>query len=149
MDDPDARYLAKSDPSLFLQRYKPPVIIDEIQYVPELLPYIKISVDKNRNKDDFWLTGSQMFHMMKGVTESLAGRVGIIDLLALSSQKKSEPFLAYTEWLLSRVKNIQKMELQELCRRIFWGGMPALYVEKAPDRDRFFHRVYSYIRNVI
>lgn len=154
LDDPDARYLAKSDPALFLQRYAPPVIIDEIQYAPELLPYLKISVDKSRRKGDFWLTGSQMFHMMKGVTESLAGRVGIIDLLALSNSEitktESEPFTTDVERLLSRAKVVPKMDLQAIYRRIFRGGMPALYVEDAPDRDRFFSSyVQSYLERDI
>ena len=58
LDDPDVRYLAKHDPALFLQRYSPPVLIDEIQYATELLPYIKMSVDRSKRKGDFWITGS-------------------------------------------------------------------------------------------
>ena len=77
LDDPDVRYLAKHDPALFLQRYSPPVLIDEIQYATELLPYIKMSVDRSKRKGDFWITGSQVFRLMKNVSESLAGRVGI------------------------------------------------------------------------
>ena len=65
LDDPLARALAKTDPALFLQRYSPPVIIDEIQYAPEILPHIKMYVDTHKHMGDFWLTGSQMFHMMK------------------------------------------------------------------------------------
>ena len=84
LDDPDVRYLAKQDPALFLQRYSPPVLIDEIQYATELLPYIKMSVDRSKGKGDFWITGSQVFHLMKNVSESLAGRVGIVNLLGLS-----------------------------------------------------------------
>ncbi|OQB20539.1 MAG: hypothetical protein BWY11_02295 [Firmicutes bacterium ADurb.Bin182] len=154
LDDPDARYLAKKDPALFLQRYVPPVTIDEIQYAPELLPYIKIIVDKSRKKGDFWLTGSQLFHVMKGVTESLAGRVGIIDLLALSNSEihrtKSEAFITDTEYLLERVKAAPRMDLQAIYRRIFIGGMPALYAKDAPDRNRFFASyVQSYLERDI
>ncbi len=154
LDDPDTRYLAKRDPALFLQRYAPPVIIDEIQYAPELLPYIKIHVDASCRKGDFWLTGSQMFHMMKGVTESLAGRVGIIDLLALSNSEvaniESEPFTTDIQRLLLRVKVAPKMDLQSIYHRIFCGGMPALYAEDAPDRDRFFASyVQSYLERDI
>lgn len=71
LDAPINRELAKTDPELFLQRFKPPVIIDEIQYAPELLPFIKIYVDTHKQKGDFWLAGSQAFHMMKNVSESL------------------------------------------------------------------------------
>jgi predicted AAA+ superfamily ATPase len=77
LDDPDVRYLAKTDPALFLQRYNAPVLIDEIQYAPELLPYIKMEVDKEKQNGAYWLTGSQAFHLMKNVSESLAGRVGM------------------------------------------------------------------------
>ena len=84
LDDPDVRYLAKKDPALFMQRYTPPVLIDEIQYATELLPYIKMHVDKKKRKGDIWITGSQAFRLMKDVSESLAGRVGIVNLLGLS-----------------------------------------------------------------
>jgi len=60
-DDPDVRRIAKTDPALFLQRYRPPVIIDEIQYAPELLPYVKMHADRTKRNGDIWLTGSQMF----------------------------------------------------------------------------------------
>ena len=75
LDYPRIRQLAKEDPELFLQQYTPPLIIDEIQYAPELLPYIKIKVDDNRKNGQYYLTGSQMFNMMSNVSESLAGRV--------------------------------------------------------------------------
>jgi predicted AAA+ superfamily ATPase len=65
-------------------RKSPPVITDEIQYAPELFPYIKIYADENRaNKEPFWLTGSQKYRLMQGVQESLAGRIGILDLMGL------------------------------------------------------------------
>lgn len=65
------RYLAKHDPALFLQRYTSPVLIDEIQHATELLPYIIMSVDNSKRKGDFWITGSQVFRLMKNVSESL------------------------------------------------------------------------------
>ena len=89
LDDPDVRYLAKHDPALFLQRYSPPVLIDEIHYATELLPYIKMSVDRSKKKGDFWITGSQVFRLMKNVSESLAGRVGIVNLLGLSDARST------------------------------------------------------------
>ncbi|HJJ55208.1 MAG TPA: AAA family ATPase, partial [Methanocorpusculum sp.] len=76
LDDMGERTLAKQDPQLFLEQHPAPVIIDEIQYAPELLSYIKIIVDSSDVKGGFWLTGSQTFSMMKNVSESLAGRVG-------------------------------------------------------------------------
>lgn len=65
LDNPTVRALAQTDPELFLQRYAPPVLIDEVQYAPQLFPYIKIIVDQRKQPGDFWLTGSQMFRMMK------------------------------------------------------------------------------------
>lgn len=103
LDAPDIQIRAKEDPRLFLANNPPPVIIDEIQYAPELLPYIKEMIDEVRQsspekaKGMFWLTGSQQFQLMKGVTESLAGRIGIFSMYGLSNREiagqKSEPFL--------------------------------------------------------
>src|SRR5512139_1460142 len=77
LDDPLVLSLARTDPALFMQRFPPPVLIDEIQYAPELLPYIKMSADRLGEPGLFWLIGSQQFHLMKGVSESLAGRVAV------------------------------------------------------------------------
>lgn len=78
LDDLNERQLAKTDPELFLQLHKPPVLIDEVQYAPELFTYIKIHADKTHEAGAFWLTGSQVFKLMQGVQESLAGRVADI-----------------------------------------------------------------------
>ena len=74
LDNLSERALAKSDPELFLQLHKPPILIDEVQYAPELFTYIKMNVDKKHEPGAFWLTGSQVFKLMQGVQESLAGR---------------------------------------------------------------------------
>lgn len=85
LDDLSMRALAKKDPKQFLEQYPAPVIIDEIQYAPDLLSYIKIQIDQNRDKmGQFVLTGSQSFQVMKGVSESLAGRIAILDLFPLT-----------------------------------------------------------------
>lgn len=150
LDDPDVRFLAKNDPALFMQRYIPPIIIDEIQYAPEILPYIKLSVDHSGNKGDFWLTGSQMFHMMKNISESLAGRVGIVNLLGLSNSEIngviSEPFTTSPNRLMSRIKSVNKMGLPEIYERIFRGGMPALHVNNDINIETFFS---SYINTYL
>ena len=97
LDYPRLRMLAREDPELFLQQYQPPLIIDEIQYAPELLPYIKIRADQLRRNGMYFLTGSQMFHMMKNASESLAGRIGILTMHSLSGAeiegRQSHPFL--------------------------------------------------------
>jgi len=142
LDDPDVRRIAQNDPALFMQRYKPPLIIDEVQYAPELLPFIKMSVDKSHLNGSFWLTGSQKFHMMKNVSESLAGRVGIVNLLGLSQSEiartPSQPFDTDVNRLLTRLKTSQKMELNEVYERIFTGSMPALYGENPPEHSVFY-----------
>lgn len=141
LDDPTVRLLAKTDPVLFMQRYTPPIIIDEIQYAPELLPYLKIAVDKDKMMGSYWLTGSQMFHLMKSVSESLAGRVGIINLLALSGSEinnyQSTPFLPDKESFFQKL-NVRRAETSgEIFEKIFKGAMPAIYAQN-PDLDTFF-----------
>lgn len=142
LDDPDIRYLAKHDPALFLQRYTPPVLIDEIQYATELLPYIKMSVDRSKRKGDFWITGSQVFHLMKNVSESLAGRVGIINLLGLSDaeiyQEPSEAFQTDTAHLMNRLSVRTQKGLNEIYSRIFKGSMPELYANEAVDWETYY-----------
>ena len=92
LDDPEIRLLAQTEPSLFMQKYPPPILIDEIQYAPSLFSYIKMKVDQEKKNGLYWLTGSQKFHLMKGVFESLAGRIGIVDLLGLYDLKLSSCF---------------------------------------------------------
>ncbi|MBB6480739.1 ATP-binding protein [Spirochaeta isovalerica] len=87
-DDPVLRESCRSDPSTFIDRFNTPCIIDEIQYVPEILPYIKIKVDKRRDiSGQFILTGSQIFPLMKGMTESLAGRAAVFELFGFSMEE--------------------------------------------------------------
>lgn len=146
LDDPDIRYLAKTDPALFMQRYTPPVLIDEIQYATELLPYIKMSVDKSGNKGDFWITGSQAFRMMNNVSESLAGRVGIVNLLGLSQAEilgyNNLPFTTDPETLLKRCNQVPVVELNDIYKRIFKGSMPELYSNDKMDWETYYR---SYI----
>lgn len=150
LDDPDIRYLAKTDPALFLQRYTPPVLIDEIQYATELLPYIKMSVDSSKRKGDFWITGSQAFHLMKNVSESLAGRAGIVNLLGLSDaeiyEEASEPFQTNPEFLMKRLSARKKRNLNEIYQRIFKGSMPELYADENIDTEIYYR---SYVNTYL
>lgn len=142
LDDPDVRYLAKTDPGLFMQRYTPPVLIDEIQYATELLPYIKMSVDSSRRKGDFWIAGSQVFRLMKDVSESLAGRVGILNLLGLSDAEiykyESEPYSTDPKRLMKRLGVIKERGLNDIYKRIFTGSMPELYRDKSKDWETYY-----------
>lgn len=87
MDNTMTRILAKSDPVLFFQTYKPPIIIDEIQKAPELFEQIKIMCDESEERGLFWLTGSQQYNMMKNIRETMAGRIGILELYSLSKNE--------------------------------------------------------------
>lgn len=88
-----ARALAQSDPVLFFQTYKPPILIDEVQKAPELFGQIKIICDESDEKGLIWLTGSQQYNMMKKVRETLAGRIGILELYSLSAREKQGLYL--------------------------------------------------------
>jgi predicted AAA+ superfamily ATPase len=149
LDDPMIRQLAVTDPSLFLQRFEPPVIIDEIQYAPQLLPYIKMHVDRYKRYGDFWLTGSQMFHLMKNTSESLAGRVGILNLLGLSNceikQETCLPFTTKSTDLMLKSRTAKPQNLKEVFERIYKGSMPALYAGDI-NTDLFFS---SYLQTYI
>jgi len=130
LDNTALRELAKRDPELFLQRYRPPVLIDEIQYAPELLPYIKLLVDSSDKKGLFWLTGSQPFHLMKGVSESLAGRAGILEMLGFSGaeldSRTSEVFEPGRDFFLRRVRSSEPHGVTEVFERIAAGSLPGL-----------------------
>lgn len=150
LDDPMLRDLAKSDPALFLQRFNPPVIIDEIQYAPELFPYIKMHADESGRKGEYWLTGSQAFHLMKNVSESLAGRVGVISLLGLSDSEiysvPSVPFTTASDILLKKSKQREPHGLNEVYQRIFKGSMPALHVGNANSEMFFSSYIQTYLQ---
>ncbi len=142
LDNPTMRQLAKTEPELFLQRYSPPVIIDEAQYAPELFEYIKIYADEHKQCGDFWLTGSQTFHMMKGITESLAGRVGVIRMLGLSnseiSGKHYPAFEVDPPVLIQRMEQAQRQTLPQIFDRIYKGSMPRLYEVPETHRDEYY-----------
>ena len=150
LDNPTIRAFAKSDPELFIQRYAPPVLIDEVQYAPELFDYIKIYVDREKRCGDFWLTGSQTFRMMKHVTESLAGRAGIVQMLGLSSSEVRglhfSPFRVDVPELMRRMAQTAPMTLPEIFERIFRGSMPRLYENPDVDRAQYYE---SYLETYI
>ncbi len=143
LDDPLVLSLARSDPALFLQRFPPPVLIDEIQYAPELLPHIKMRVDQDHAPGAFWLAGSQQFHLMKGVSESLAGRVAVIRLLGLSRAEQegrgalSRPFLPGAAAGPAEPP-VAPLDLMGLYRRIWRGSFPAVALDPGMDRDLFY-----------
>lgn len=145
LDDLNERSLAKNDPELFLQLHKPPILIDEVQYAPELFTYIKIHVDKSHNPGDFWLTGSQVFKLMHGVQESLAGRVAVLSLTSLSQAEmcgaQMEPFTIDLESLGTRGKARKPADTRGIYNRIFRGSMPAI-VSGQNSNNQIFYSSY-------
>ncbi len=117
LDDFQARRLAQADPALFLNQNKPPVLIDEVQYAPELFPQIKLTVDERRKKEKptpllFRLTGSNQILFDTKIKESLAGRASFFKLYTLSVNEIKRSF--------------QEMEVSEI---MFRGGWPELHTD--------------------
>ncbi len=134
--------LARSEPELFLQRYKPPVIIDEVQKAPELFPYIKIACDNTDERGLFWLTGSEQFSLMSNIRESLAGRIGIMTLYPLSFNEIngtffSSPLRFDMASLIEREREAKPFDVQKVFHTIWQGGMPA--VQDAGEKE---HSMY-------
>ena len=150
LDDLTMREMAKNDPKLFLQLHKPPVLIDEVQYAPELFTYIKIHIDEHHNPGDFLLTGSQIFRLMHGVQESLAGRVAVLHMSPLSQRElisaQPRPFSTCFEALVEDSKNISPLTTPEIFERIWNGCMPGLAGGAYTDRNIFYS---SYISTYI
>ena len=159
LDDLSIRALAIEDPEMFLARYKLPLIIDEFQYAPNLLTYIKIIVDKKRQehlKNEeiqatglYYLTGSQVSHTMKNINESLAGRVGLLELYPLSNReienKEDSLFLPQYETLEKREK-AERLEIENLYEKILKGNYPELYSNDKIESKTFFS---TYIKTYI
>lgn len=143
LDDLTLRELAKTDPKMFFQLYQPPLLIDEVQYAPELFPYIKIMVDERHQPGDFWLTGSPLFKMMEGVQESLAGRVALLHLSPLSQSEimkrpPEPPFSLELPLLSERQNGRQMLNTPEVFQRIHQGGMPALVTGTYSNASIFY-----------
>lgn len=151
LDNAAARRLAKSDPVLFFQTYKPPILIDEIQKAPELFEQIKIICDESDERGQFWITGSQQYKMMKEVRESLAGRIGILTLYSLSQREKAgivlENELDFSlNALLERQTHFKKNDIIDVFDHIWTGGMPDIQDVDSEIRDDYFN---SYIETYL
>ena len=137
------RRRAIEEPSAFFNLYPPPIFIDEVQYAPEILHYIKIMLDKSKNKGDFYLTGSQNFSLMKNVTESLAGRAGILELMGLSlrevnAESFNAPFLPTLSFLKQRKPCKTVHGIDEIWGIIHRGSMPELVANPEYEWTAFY-----------
>lgn len=151
LDDAENRRLAQSDPALFLEMHPAPVLIDEVQYAPQLFSYIKINVDNGAAPGSYWLTGSQAFQMMELAQESLAGRTAIVHMSALSQSElygdgTTEPLSINPEKLNHRKEHLSSCNSVEMFERIWSGGMPGHRSGRYTDRDVFYS---SYIQTYI
>ena len=153
LDNIMLRRLAQTDPELFLQQYPPPLIIDEIQYAPELFPVIKIYCDKHPDqKGAFWLTGSQKYKLMSGIIESLAGRIGILEMYGFSFCEKMkipfarEPFLPSMNSTSANPDNLPDSTIQDVYRYIWEGSLPEAVLNENTASDTYYN---SYIKSYI
>ena len=148
LDDMAELEQARSDPALFFKNHSLPVVIDEVQYAPELFRYIKFLVDKSDAKGQICLTGSQTYSLMQNVSESLAGRIGILELQGLSLREKQkvnffEPFVPDSDYIQNRLENL--VQYNDIWNDIFYGSMPEM-ANKEIDWN-FFYR--SYVKSYI
>jgi predicted AAA+ superfamily ATPase len=151
LDDPVSLESARDDGALFFLDHKPPVFVDEIQYAPELFPYIKITADREKRPGQFYLSGSQQFQLMKNVSESLAGRIGIIDLPGLSlreigNSRFSEPFCPTEAYVAARKIDPPAFDYDRIWDIIWRGTMPKLYADPGFPLPAFYA---AYLRTYI
>lgn len=142
LDDPVLLQSALEEGGSFFKATPPPVIVDEIQYAPGLFRYIKMNVDESGKKGQFFLTGSQQFKMMKNVSESLAGRLGILNLLGLSLREIqndafNDIFVPTDEYLVKRKSSAKQVDYKKTWEIIHKGSMPAMYADES-DWQMFY-----------
>jgi predicted AAA+ superfamily ATPase len=139
-DDPLLQESVKSNPNAFFDTHKLPIVIDEVQRIPEIFPYVKVVSDETDKKGLFYLTGSQSFHLMKGVSESLAGRVGVVQMLGLSQRELDqidyrEPFLPTAKHNKDMKALASKPDYLKTATRIHKGSFPELYQTQSDLKD--------------
>ena len=149
LDDPILKEQIINDPRLFLKNNSEKLIIDEVQYAPSIFPYLKMKVDENREDGMYLMTGSQAFVLMKNVSETLAGRVGILELQGISLREQfdiefNRPFIPNDEYIAEREKKIT--EYTNLWQRIHRGYMPELIFN---DRKKWEFFYSSYVQTYI
>ncbi|MDD4289621.1 MAG: ATP-binding protein [Atribacterota bacterium] len=137
LENPDIRVRAKEDPVSFLNQYRPPVIIDKIQYLPELLSYIKTEIDSDRKPGNWLFTGSQNFILMDNISQSLAGRIATLSLLPFSISEllnNAKNAKDYTNWLSNKKNNSIVNNNLLFSELILRGFYPEISANKKVDR---------------
>lgn len=155
-DDPMEEASAKNDPKTFIELHPAPYLFDEIQYVSDLFRYLKIEIDKNRHSGMFFLTGSQQFSLMEKATESLSGRIGIVQLYPLSAREIrgdsfNNSFIPTKDYILERNKALFKTRysVQDTWKRIFLGGYPEVIKGNVSPKDFYSNYLKTYIERDI
>ena len=160
-DDPIEEQSAKNDPKTFVEFHPSPILFDEIQYVPDLFRYLKIEIDKNRKNAMYFLTGSQQFSLMQTASESLSGRIGIIQLYPLSAREIrkdnfTESFVPTKEYILNRnnafsaiSQNEVKFSTQKTWDAIYKGGYPEVINGTVSPNDFYSSYIKTYIERDI
>jgi hypothetical protein len=143
LDDLNIRDMAKNDPVRFFQNFKPPIIIDEIQYAPNLFSQIKLMIDRAGESGQFWLTGSQSYKLIKAASESLAGRLGIVEMSSFTIDEKNghinEPIITFDiDDLKKRFAKCKKYSQDELFDFIYRGGMPKTFGFSNENHKEYF-----------
>jgi predicted AAA+ superfamily ATPase len=151
LDDLESRKLAQTDPEMFLTVHAPPLLIDEVQYAPELFSYVKIAIDNGAPPGSYWMTGSQAFSLMSLAQESLAGRAAILRMASLSQREiygsgDNKPLEIQLDKIQSRAASGEKTNVIGIYERIWKGSMPGSISGKFPNRDVFYS---SYLQSYI
>ena len=151
LDDPIIRAGAEEQSGTFFKDNPPPVFVDEIQKAPALFEQIKLLLDRDRQKGQFFMCGSQQFKMMKGVSESLAGRIGLVTLLGLSLRETCKvscdtPFVPTAEYFAERKQELANVSYSNVWSIIHRGSMPELRENPEFDWQMFYG---AYVRTYI
>ena len=151
MDDTQLRTFARSEPRLFLQTYRPPILIDEVQKAPELFEEIKIICDESDARGQFWLTGSQSKKLVKKAGDSLAGRLCILKMYSLSAREKlgihPEDELDFSlPSMIARKSFFPKNTLPDTFDNIWRGGLPDVQEKDEEQLGEYFN---SYIETYL
>ena len=150
LDNLTDRQLAASDPAMFFQVHRPPVMVDEVQYAPELFSEIKMMVDRGAPAGSFWLTGSQQFKLMKLAGESLAGRAAVLPLSSLTQVESlgltPGAFSFDIDFWKQREAETRPRSVTGLFSAMVAGSMPGVLSGKYTNLSVFYE---SYIRTYI
>jgi len=141
LDEFGPKTMATEDPELFLQRYRPPLIVDEVQNAPELLEHLKPIVDRRSEMGAYWLTGSQHLPLMRDVSESLAGRVGIVELGGLSQAEEAGRAGGDQPFRPDRARGaepVAPLDLIAVFERIVRGSFPRFAHPDPPPIESFY-----------